>query len=401
MAGGKIRIFYILSFLGGLSFNIIAPLFIVYALSVGLSIAQAGLLLGVNRLSVLVFEIPTGIFADSRGRKRSILLAYLLTVISALLYYANWNYYLLIIASILNGLALAFISGAFEALLVDAGELQNKENLRNKILVRMGIISTIGFISGGLLGSIAAHFNLSYIWLFHSAVIIVGLILGSLLLNESSFVENSVSRKITWQSFVEKIKNIKTLLISKKKIVKLIAIAAIMSLASALYIISWPLIFKDILRIPVEYFGVISGIAGVFSLVGSISAGKMSEKKGTAKTLVLTLLAASLAYATFAISRSVIISLACFMLIDFFTGGFNPIFYSFFNKFIPSEKRASLLSLFSFAEEGAGGLAEISAGSLLLIVTVPLVALFAPLFVLLALAIFFKEEVIQKGRKTA
>jgi len=376
-------------------------LFIVYALSVGLSIAQAGLLLGVNRLSVLVFEIPTGIFADSRGRKRSILLAYLLTVISALLYYANWNYYLLIIASILNGLALAFISGAFEALLVDAGELQNKENLRNKIFVRMGIISTIGFISGGLLGSIAAHFNLSYIWLFHSAVIIVGLILGSLLLNESSFVENSVSRKITWQSFVEKIKNIKTLLISKKKIVKLIAIAAIMSLASALYIISWPLIFKDILRIPVEYFGVISGIAGVFSLVGSISAGKMSEKKGTAKTLVLTLLAASLAYATFAISRSVIISLACFMLIDFFTGGFNPIFYSFFNKFIPSEKRASLLSLFSFAEEGAGGLAEISAGSLLLIVTVPLVALFAPLFVLLALAIFFKEEVIQKGRKTA
>lgn len=155
------------------------------------------------------------------------------------------------------------------------------------------------------------------------------------------------------------------------------------------------------MRIPVEYFGVISGIAGVFSLVGSISAGKMSEKKGTAKTLVLTLLAASLAYATFAISRSVIISLACFMLIDFFTGGFNPIFYSFFNKFIPSEKRASLLSLFSFAEEGAGGLAEISAGSLLLIVTVPLVALFAPLFVLLALAIFFKEEVIQKGRKTA
>lgn len=391
MAANKIKIFYLLSFLGGFSFNIIAPLFIVFGLSLGFTIAQVGLLFGASRLSIFIFEIPTGILADSHGRRKSILLCYFLSIFSAVIYFLSSNFYFLLVGSVISGLAISFMSGAFEALLIDSLDLSRNEQLRNKIFVRLGIISTIGFVIGGLTGSFAAYFNLRYIWLLQALAAATALILGYKFLEEKFYNkrETSINGKKFFKTTFNKIKIPLNLILREKQILSMFFIATIMVLGGAFYSVSWPIIFKDILSIPIYYFGVISAVAGFFFLVGSLVAEKLSFKKGTINILVSSLILMGIFFVIFAISKNIILSLVCFILIDFFNGGFNPLFYSLLNKFIPSPQRATILSFYSLISEGGSGTGEIMAGNLLLIIAAPLVVLLSPVLILLSIISLF------------
>lgn len=383
------KIFYVLSFLGGFSFNVIAPLFVVFGLSLGFSIAQVGVLFGAHRLSVFLFEVPTGFVADSYGRKRSILLAYFLTIFSALIYFFSSNFYVLLFGSMISGLALTFFSGAFEALSVDSLEISNKEQLRNKLFVRLGIASTLGFIIGGFAGSGVAYFDLRYIWLLQAITAIIALISCWLLLKENFFLQEKIPEtKGLFNNFFSKTKSSLFVVLQKKRLSVIFIVSILLSLASAFYLISWPVIFKDVLSIPVYYFGIISSVAGAFSMLGSFVAEKITVKRKTVGTVIFFLALTGISFIVFALSKNIVLSLLVFVLIDFLNGGFNPLLYSLLNKFIPSPQRATILSFYSLTEEGSAGVGEVMAGGLLVLIAPPLVVLFSPVLVLAALILF-------------
>lgn len=394
MTKGRIKIFYLLSFLGGLFGNIIVPFFVVFVLSLGFNIVQVGFLFGASRLSAFIFEIPTGIFADSYGRKKSILLCYFLSIFSALIYFSSSNFYLLLVGSIIYGLALTFITGSFEALLVDSLELADKEHLRNKVFVRLGIITTLGFIVGGFVGSSVAYFNLRYVWLLQGAIAILALILGWKFLEEKFYPQKIFIKKKDYIKIIfNKIKNPLIFILRKKRISLMFFVAILMALVGAFYLIGWPIIFKDILSIPVHYFGIISGVAGAFFLIGSLIAERFSLKRGTSNTILSCLILMGVFYIVFALSKSIVLSLLSFVLIDFFNGGFTPLFYSLLNSFVPSSQRATILSFYSLTEGGSSGVGEIMAGKLLAFIAVPLVILLSPVLILIASIAFLSARV--------
>ncbi len=391
MPNNQVRTFYLLSFLGGFSFNIIAPLFIVFGLSLGFTIAQVGLLLGASKLSIFIFEIPTGIFADFYGRKKSVLLCYFLSIFSSLIYFFNSNFYFLFVGSIINGLALTFMSGAFGALLVDSLKLLDQEHLRNKVFVRLGIVTTLGFITGGFVGSGIAYFNLRYIWLLQSVIAILALILGWKFLEEKFYLQEIlIKQKNFIKTIFSKIRNPLISIFQNKQISIMFISTVLMASASAFYLVSWPIIFKNFLSIPIYYFGLISSIAGIFFLGGSLLAEKFSLKKGAINTIILSLFSMSVLFIIFGFSKSIILSLGSFILIDFFNGGFTPLFHSLLNKFIPSPYRATILSFYSLTGEGSSGIGEIIAGSLLTVFIAPIIVLLSPILILLALILLFR-----------
>ena len=73
---------------------------------------------------MVLFEIPTGVVADTRGRQLSYVLGTATLLVSTLLYLLMWQIHAPLwgwaIASILLGLGFTFFSGATEAWLVDA-----------------------------------------------------------------------------------------------------------------------------------------------------------------------------------------------------------------------------------------------------------------------------------------
>ncbi|TLM88630.1 MAG: MFS transporter [Actinobacteria bacterium] len=90
----------------------------------GLDIFQAMLVNTVYTLAQLVCEVPTGVIADTIGRRASLLLSVATLMVSTVLYVISprmgWGIWGFFAASTVIGLGYTFQSGAMDAWLVDA-----------------------------------------------------------------------------------------------------------------------------------------------------------------------------------------------------------------------------------------------------------------------------------------
>ncbi len=104
--------------------------------------------------ATLVFEVPTGLFADSFSRKWSIVVGYLIWGGGYLLQALTPDYWVVLLSQLVWGLGFTFVSGAPEAWLVD--ELGQDEAL--PLLLRgsqIGQVSTaLGIVFATVLGTI-------------------------------------------------------------------------------------------------------------------------------------------------------------------------------------------------------------------------------------------------------
>src|SRR5918995_2978092 len=95
-----------------------------FLLDAGLSNTEAFAANAFFSVGQVIFEVPTGVVADTRGRRFSFLLGAATLLTATLLYLYMWNvhapFWGWAIASALLGLGFTFFSGATEAWLVDA-----------------------------------------------------------------------------------------------------------------------------------------------------------------------------------------------------------------------------------------------------------------------------------------
>ena len=153
---------------------------LVYLLLTALATLAASLIWGVNTLFLLdagldntqafaanafftggqvLFEIPTGVFADTWGRRRSYLLGAATLLLSTLIYLLMWRARAPLwgwaIASVLIGLGFTFFSGATEAWLVDALKATGYDGPLEKVFARgqmvEGAAMLVGSVGGGVL----------------------------------------------------------------------------------------------------------------------------------------------------------------------------------------------------------------------------------------------------------
>ena len=106
-----------INFLSGMTF--LAPVITLLYTYVGLSIPQIVIISSVWSLVVFLFELPTSVFADTVGRKKSLVISVVCNLISALMIIVFPTYRGFIIASIFGGLYFAFWSSTGQAFLED------------------------------------------------------------------------------------------------------------------------------------------------------------------------------------------------------------------------------------------------------------------------------------------
>lgn len=151
----------------------------------GLTIFEVMLVNTSFTVAQMLFEVPTGVIADTIGRKASLLLGIGVIAVSTVLYVATpaagWGIAGFIAASVLLGLGFTFQTGAGDAWLVDAldhtGYTQTKERVFSWGQMTFGAGMLIGSILGGLLG------QLNLAWPFYlRATLLVGCLLATALL---------------------------------------------------------------------------------------------------------------------------------------------------------------------------------------------------------------------------
>jgi MFS family permease len=132
-----------------------------FLLDAGLSNTEAFAANAFFAVGQVLFEVPTGVVADTRGRRFSYLLGAITLLVSTLLYYAMWQIHAPFIgwalASILLGLGFTFFSGATEAWLVDALDATGYAGTLETVLGRAQTVSGAAMLVGSIAGGVVAQ----------------------------------------------------------------------------------------------------------------------------------------------------------------------------------------------------------------------------------------------------
>lgn len=193
--------FYLEYFLASSLFFMPAFL-IIYFSNLGLSAFQMGILLAVWPLSSLLFEIPTGAFADLYGRKASVLLGYFLEALVMLSLFFWKDFKLMLLSFAVLGLAATFSSGSKDAWIVDMINKKNKKIIHG-FFNKMQFFISMGLIFSGILGAfLVKHYGISIIWIAAFSSYILSITLLYLFTKE-----NYLRKKIRILESLSKLKN--------------------------------------------------------------------------------------------------------------------------------------------------------------------------------------------------
>jgi MFS family permease len=132
-----------------------------FLLDAGLSNLEAFAANAFFTAGMMLFEIPTGVVADTVGRRVSYLLGTLTLSGATLLYYFLWEFsapfWQWAIVSMLLGLGFTFFSGAVEAWLVDALNYAGYEGGLEVVLGRGQMIAGAAMLGGSVAGGVIAQ----------------------------------------------------------------------------------------------------------------------------------------------------------------------------------------------------------------------------------------------------
>ena len=168
----NIRLFRWTSLFGGMVFS--AAIWVSFYTRI-VNFTQLSLLTALSFGVTTVFELPTGALADLMGRRKTIILGYLLFgVLDIYVAFAS-NIYMLLVVFILSGVADALISGSDVALLFDSLKGLGKDKSFIKVSAKNGVIFrsalVVATLSGGYLYKTSV--KLPYILMGLSRLVIV------------------------------------------------------------------------------------------------------------------------------------------------------------------------------------------------------------------------------------
>ena len=177
------RTYLVLTLLTTLAASFIWGINTLFLLDAGLNNAEAFAANAFFTVGQVIFEVPTGVVADTRGRQFSYVLGAATLLVSTLLYLLMWQIHASLwgwaIASILLGLGFTFFSGATEAWLVDAlsatGFQGHLEHIFGRAQTVAGGAMLIGSVAGGF---IAQATNLGIPYLLRAAFLGVTMIVA-------------------------------------------------------------------------------------------------------------------------------------------------------------------------------------------------------------------------------
>jgi MFS family permease len=191
-AGVVQRTYLLLTLLNTLAASFIWGINTLFLLDAGLSNTEAFAANAFFTLGQVIFEVPTGVVADTRGRRFSYMLGAATLLLSTLFYLFMWQvqapFVGWAIASMLLGLGFTFFSGATEAWLVDAltatGFKGNLESVFGRAQTVGGAAMLAGSVAGGVIAQVS---NLGVPYVLRAAMLGVTLVIAFLFMHDLGF----------------------------------------------------------------------------------------------------------------------------------------------------------------------------------------------------------------------
>ena len=251
-----------------------------FLLSVGFDIFEVMLINAAYTVAQVVFEVPTGVVADTVGRRVSYLLAVATILVSTLLYVgfglAGYGLWPFAAASALLGIGYTFYTGAVDAWMVDALQSVGYEGRLEPIFARYGITFGIFMLIGTTLGGVLGQVDLWIPYVARAVILVPAFLLGLLVMRDLGFKP----RALTLGSFGHETRRIAREGVTyglSSRVVRFIMFASLVQGVFFMYgFYSWQKYFLDLLGSDLVWVtGVIAALVGLTQIVGNMLVGRI------------------------------------------------------------------------------------------------------------------------------
>ncbi|MBI5231407.1 MAG: MFS transporter [Coriobacteriales bacterium] len=374
----------------------------VYLVATGLFTLAASLIWGVNTLFLMgpggltifevmlvntafvigqaVFEVPTGVVADTIGRKMCYALGIATLLVSTLLYVLTpvlgWGIPGFFLASVLLGLGFTFQTGSVEAWLVDALDATGWDQPKDRVFALGAQVLNVATLVGAVLGGVLGQIDLKLPYVARSASLGFALVVVIVFMREVGFQP----RPLRLRDFGTETRAIFRAGVQYGWRNRVVRPLLWVSLTGGTFYIfgfyAWQRYMLDLLGQELVWMaGLVMALLSVMMILGNASvrwiAGSGESRRQPAR--ILSIGAAASAALTIGIGSisfifpepgwtPFILATTMWLLFGFVFGVTGPVAQSFINDHIPSAQRATVLSVQAFFLDVGGGIGQPTLG---------------------------------------
>ena len=345
---------YVHTFLSNM--NMQSSIWVLYLAYCGMHLAQIGLLEGIYHATSIVCEIPSGAAADLLGRKRCMILSNICIAVSCVIMLFSKSFGCFAVSFVVQALGNNLNSGSEEALVYDSMKCLGQEEHYMGVYGRLNVLIEVAQGLATVAGGALAEF--SYFWCYAACVVIAVLALlpvlwmaeptqcGEAADTAGEGVEDAAEGTPAQRTIRETVKHhfaVSACILQKDaRIGKIIGFYSVVFAAHTLLFFYSQQYFADLGYNKVQ-ISVIMLLVGGASCLGALVSEKMYRWFGKKCLIPETVIIAG-AILCYGAGKAGV-AIAALMSAGFANAALYPIQSDSLNALIPSEQRATLISV--------------------------------------------------------
>jgi MFS family permease len=362
--------YFTLSGLYTLSAALIWGVNTLFLLGAGLSFFEVFVANAAFSAGMVLFEVPTGVVADTLGRRVSFLLSVAVLSATTLLYVAlaqvDAGVVAFSVVSVAMGLGFTFYSGAMEAWLVDALAMTGFTGLLDSVFARgqqiTGAAMLVGTVGGGLLGQI----DLSIPYVVRAVLLVVVFVVAYVVMHDLGFQP----RRVTVSELPGEVARNARAGVAygwSQRPLRLLMLASCVQLgffAWAFYA-AQPYLLDLLSSDAVWVAGLVAAGIALSTIAGNQLVDVLSRRCGRRTTLLLGAAAVeTCAAVAVGLVSSFWLALPALLLVTAASGVTSPVRQAYLHQVVPSEQRATVVSFDSMISNTGGVAGQLGLGAL-------------------------------------
>ena len=321
-----------------------------FLLDAGLGISEVFVVNALFSVGMVVFEIPTGVVADTLGRRLSYLLSVAVLGVTTILYVAagasgaGWVVFGGV--SILMGLGFTFFSGALEAWLVDGLKSVGGDEALDRVFARGQQVSGSAMFVGTILGGFLGQWHLAVPYIVRAGVLAVVFMIAAAMMTEIGFTPKALRlhelpRQMREQAAVGvafgwRQPGLRTLMISG------CIRGAFFGWA---FYAAQPYFLELLGRNEVWVVGLVTAGVSLATIVGNQLVNQISKRCARRSTMLITASSIStVAAVAIGLTSSFAVAVACLLIVAGAMGVISPVRQAYLHQVTTSEHRATVVS---------------------------------------------------------
>ncbi len=326
---------YLIQIFGNAQFHLVV--YTLFLLSKGFTTQQFFLIESAYYLITLLLEIPSGVFSDRISRKWSLVIASVIGIPIIPIIVFSDSFVVVLLAMSIGGIGAALTSGTDTAILYDTLKALDREDQFQQVAGKMGWYGSLSMAFAGITGGLLAAFDMSYAWWAYFVAGLLAMVVKFTLI-EPPFFRGTKKEESYLQHLGQSWK-----MSTSGAAGYYVFYAAVVWFFFSIGFWLWQP-YLELSAVPLAWFGFIYAIQNVIGGFSAKQAHRLERKIGTRNALLFIPLGLA---AVFILESQFVFALGFIFIFmhSLFSGPFHPLLEDYINKRIPSDKRATVLSI--------------------------------------------------------